>query len=134
MVYSTYKKQRILFWFSQGLRAPAIAKALEEEKLRCSRYGIHKFLKVYQATGSIARQPGSGRHSKITSEIKRIVEEQMRLDDVECFSASDRAFAFMHTSTFSHQVSTATFALMTCTLERSAHVPFRSVFHTVPYV
>lgn len=81
MVYSTYKKQRIIYWFNQGLKAPSIAKALEEERLSCSRCGIAKFLKVYQATGSIARQPGSGRPSKITAEIKRIVEGQMRLDD-----------------------------------------------------
>ena len=81
MVYSTYKKQRILFWFNQGLKPPSIAKALEEERLSYSRYGVTKFLKEYQATGSIVRQPGSGRPSKITAEIKRIVEEQMRLYD-----------------------------------------------------
>ena len=81
MVYSAYKKQRILYWFNKGLKAPSIAKALQEERLRCSRNGIAKFLKVYRATGSIARQPGSGRPSKITVEIKRIVEEQMKLDD-----------------------------------------------------
>ena len=71
----------ILYWFNQGLKAPSIAKALEEERLGCLRCGIAKFLKVYQATGSIARQPGSGRLSKITPEMKHIVEEQMRLDD-----------------------------------------------------
>ena len=32
-------------------------------------------------TGSIARQPGSGRPSKVTAEIKELVEAQMRLDD-----------------------------------------------------
>ena len=78
MVYLTYKKQRILYWFNQG---PSIAKALEEERLSCSKCGIPQFLKVYQSTGSIARQPGSGRPSKITTEIKHIVEEQMRWDD-----------------------------------------------------
>ena len=81
MVYSAYKKQRILYWFNNGLKAPSIAKAFQEERLRCSRCGIAKFLKVYRATGSIARQPGSGRPTKITVEIKRIVEEQMKLDD-----------------------------------------------------
>ena len=81
MVYSTYKKQRILYHYSRGLRAPTIAKVLEQEKLKCSRVGIAKFLKVYESTGSIARQPGSGRPSKITAEIRQIVEEQMRLDD-----------------------------------------------------
>ena len=72
MVYSASKKQRILYWFNQGLKAPSIA---------CSGCGITKFLKVNKATGSIARQPGSSRPSKIIEEIKRIVKEQMRLDD-----------------------------------------------------
>jgi hypothetical protein len=59
--------------FNEGLKAPSIAKALQKERLRCSRCGINKFL--------IARQPGSGRPSKITIKIKRIVEEQMQFDD-----------------------------------------------------
>ena len=44
------------------------------------RYVIDKFIKVCDTTGSIARQPGSGRTSKVTAEIK-VVEVQMRLDD-----------------------------------------------------
>ena len=81
MVYSSYKKQRILYLYSQGLKAPTIAKELKKEKLKCSRFGIDKFIKVYETTGSIARQPGSGRPSKVTAEIKELVEAQMRLDD-----------------------------------------------------
>ena len=81
MVFSTYKKQRILFFASQGLKPPAIAKELRKEDLNCSRIGIYKFLKKYEATGSIGRRFGSGRPSKITAEIKQIVEEQMRADD-----------------------------------------------------
>ena len=81
MVYSTYNKQRILHFASLGLRPPAIAKELQKEKLKCSRVGVHKFLKHYQETGSIGRKVGSGRPSKVTVEIKQIVEDQMRLDD-----------------------------------------------------
>ena len=81
MVFSTYKKQRILFFASRGLKAPAIAKELRKEDLHCSRVGIYNFLKKYEATGSIGRRVGSGRPSKITAEIKEIVEEQMRADD-----------------------------------------------------
>ena len=40
-----------------------------------------KFLKRYIVTGTIVRQPGSGRPSHVTEEIKQIVEVQMRLDD-----------------------------------------------------
>ena len=72
MVYSTYKKQRILYLHSQGLKAPIIVKVLAQDKLKCSRVGVAKFLNVYDATGSITRQPGSGRPSKITAEIKGI--------------------------------------------------------------
>ena len=81
MVYSEYKKQRILYFHAQGYKPPTIEKLLHEENLRCSRVGIYKFLKVYHATGSIARRPGSGRPSKITAEIMTIVEQQMRTDD-----------------------------------------------------
>ena len=81
MVFSTYKKQRILFFTLRGLKAPDIAKELQKEKINCSRVGIYKFLKKYEATGSIGRRVGSGRPSKITAKIKQIVEEQMRADD-----------------------------------------------------
>ena len=43
--------------------------------------GILKFLKKFKETGCIQRRPGSGRPSKISAEIKEIVEEQMRADD-----------------------------------------------------
>ena len=46
-----------------------------------SRRGIGKFLKRYEVSGTIARRAGSGRPTKITSEVKQIVEEQMRCDD-----------------------------------------------------
>ena len=37
-------------------------------------WNSYKFLKKYEATGSISRRVGSGRPSKITAEIKQIVE------------------------------------------------------------
>ena len=43
--------------------------------------GIAKFLKKFQETGNIKRRTRSGRPSKVTSEIKQVVEEQMCLDD-----------------------------------------------------
>jgi len=43
--------------------------------------GITKFLKKVKATGSISRSPGSGHPSKITGEVKEIVEAKMREDD-----------------------------------------------------
>ena len=81
MVYSAYKKQRILHFYSKGYKAPTIQKFLAAENLVCSRVGIAKFIKVFERTGSICRQPGSGRPSKVTREVKELVEQQMRLDD-----------------------------------------------------
>ena len=80
-MYSTYKRQRILYHFNQGNKAPTIARLLHAERLSASRRGIHKFLTKYLQTGLIARRPGSGRPSKITAEVKTIVEEQMQADD-----------------------------------------------------
>ena len=81
MVYSTYKRQRILRHYFDGHKAPTIAKLLWEEGLKASCVGIAKFLTKFWETGSIRRRFGSGRPSKIAAEIKRAVEEQMRLDD-----------------------------------------------------
>ena len=39
------------------------------------------FGKHYQEIGSIARKRGSGRLSKVTSRVKKLVEEQMQRDD-----------------------------------------------------
>ena len=79
---SSYTKLRIIWYHSQGYKPYTIAKLLCEcDGVRVSRYGIAKFLKVYHATGSIRRRPGSGWISKITAEIKELVEQQMQQDD-----------------------------------------------------
>ena len=66
---------------TQGHKPPTIKKLLEQEKLKCSGVGIYKFLKIYHVTGSIGRRVGSGRPSKITAKIKKLVEDQMKIDD-----------------------------------------------------
>ena len=76
-VYSCYKKLRILFFRSKGLKAPEIEKRLLKEGMLASRQEIHDFIKRYEITGSIRRRPGSGQKSKVTDEIKAIVDEQM---------------------------------------------------------
>ena len=81
MMFSSYKKQRILYFFSKAYKAPTIVKLMRDEGLQCSRVGIAKFLKKFRETGTIKRRAGSGRPPKVTAEIKRLVEEQMRLDD-----------------------------------------------------
>ena len=42
---------------------------------------VAKFLRHYTDMGAISRKPGSGRPSKMTADIKRIVDEQMTRDN-----------------------------------------------------
>ena len=81
IVYSTYELQRILQLHDSGLRPPTIAKVLQEEGKQCSRVGVYKFIKRYKQSGSILRRPGSGRPSRITAEVKAIVDQRMAEDD-----------------------------------------------------
>ena len=82
MVYSWYVKRRILHYYQQGRRPPTICKLLKKERtINTTRAGIAKFIQKFERTGSIARTPGSGRPTKISEEMRAIVEEQMREDD-----------------------------------------------------
>lgn len=81
MVYSLYKKERILHFYSQGLKPPTIMTELAAEGIIVSRRGIYKFLKKFEATGCLLRSPGSGRPTKITNSVKRFVEDRMKMDD-----------------------------------------------------
>ena len=67
--------------YQNGFKPPKIAKIQSEEGLPGSREEIHKFLRKFQETGCLNRHPGSGRPSKLTVEIQRLVEEQMKQDD-----------------------------------------------------
>ena len=80
-MYSSYKRQRILHFDRLGYKPPKISRLLQEDGLIASRVGIYKFLRKFNETGGIARRPGSGRPTKITDEVKFLVERQMREDD-----------------------------------------------------
>ena len=54
-----------------------IAKLLRREGIWSSRVGISKFLRKFDETGNFNRCVGSGRPSKVTREIKQVVEQQM---------------------------------------------------------
>ena len=62
MLFSTYKKLRIVFFHRKGLKAPEIGKRLFEEGMMTSRQGIHRFIKRFGTTSSISR---SGQLSKV---------------------------------------------------------------------
>ena len=69
-MFSSYKRQRILYYYFLGYKAPTIVELLRKEKLFASRQGVQKFLRHYQRSGTIGRSPGSGRRSKITEQIR----------------------------------------------------------------
>ena len=81
MVYSEYMKLRILFYHFKGLKAPIIARYLQAENINCARQNVAIFIKKYRQIKSIRRRSGSGRPSKLTAEVKAIVEEETRKDD-----------------------------------------------------
>ena len=81
MVFSTYTKQCILYFYSQGLKTLAITKRLLEESISCSRVGVAGFLARYESTAMINRCPGSGCPSVITDETKELVKAQMLRND-----------------------------------------------------
>ena len=59
-----------------------MGKRLFEEGMMASRQGIHKFIKRFEATGSISRKQGSGRLSKVTEVVKATVDVQMKADNI----------------------------------------------------
>ena len=81
MVYSSYKKQRIVHFHTQGFKVPTIVKLLPQENLTSSRTWVGKFSKHYVETGGLGKRPGSGRPAKIMPVIKELVDKQMRRDD-----------------------------------------------------
>lgn len=81
MPFSDYKKQRILCLYRQGYKPPTTSCLMGEESLKASKRGVVKFIKKFEETNCITRTPGSGRPSKVTADIKAIVEERMRQDD-----------------------------------------------------
>ncbi len=81
MVFNDYTKQRILIFHSHGYRAPTITRKLQDEGITVSRRGVAKFLSRFWETGTTRRKEGSSRPTKITSQVKQLIETQMRLDD-----------------------------------------------------
>lgn len=81
MVLSMYEKQRILFYYRNGLKPAEIASAFRVEGMYTCRSTVGRFLKRFLATGTISRKEGSGRPSKITEEVLELVEQAMKADD-----------------------------------------------------
>ena len=72
MFFSDYVKERILFYHRSKKNSAQIVRCLAEEGHTASKVGVMKFLRRYRETGTIARVPGTGRASKVTSEIRMV--------------------------------------------------------------
>ena len=82
MVLTLYAKQRILFHYYNGSSSSnRIKKLLEEDGIITSRVTVWKFIHHFRETQCISRKEGSGRPTKITTEVKRFVSAQMEEDD-----------------------------------------------------
>ena len=79
--YSEYTKQLVVYHHRHGLKPGDISRILQEEGIMASRRGIAKFVAKFIESGSVAQEPGSGRPSKATAEVRKIIEEAMRMDD-----------------------------------------------------
>ena len=69
------------FSLAQQLQGTTIAKFLAKENLPATRQGIQKFLKKYEECGTIGRREGAGRKTKISAEVRRLVDDKMIDDD-----------------------------------------------------
>lgn len=81
MVYNKYTKQRILFYLTLGLSSYQIQHELRNKGCKAMRQEIAKFVKRYHQSGMIKRKPGSGRPTKITEEVLKIVEDSTLEND-----------------------------------------------------
>ena len=81
-MYSVYKCLRILSLAKDGYNAPTIVKLLVDEDLKIRSQGVLKFQKKYEATGTIDYEGRrNGRKTKLTSEIKSLIDNKMESDD-----------------------------------------------------
>ena len=81
MVLSTYSKQRILYYYRNGLRPSQILSALRVEGIISCRQTVSRFILRFLARGTISRKEGSGRPSVITDRVLQLVEQAMKSDD-----------------------------------------------------
>ena len=83
MVLSVYAKQRIvhLVYVEGRDNRVEVARLLHKEGIVTTRKSVAAFLRRYEIDGTIERRQGSGRPTKLSMEVLRIVEIQMRTDD-----------------------------------------------------
>ena len=83
MVLTTYAKQRIVQLREDHMTVSAIAEQLSKEGIRVSVRGINGVLSRYRTTGSVLRQPGSGRKSVLQDSCVQALVDRWMTDDDE---------------------------------------------------
>lgn len=126
MAYLDYKIQRILFCCCTGKNLQQIVQSLAEGHI-ATKASVAKFLICYDKTEIIACAPGRGQKSKVTAEVKQMVEEQMERNDEiteSCRSCLARKVMNVHavSTLFVSHLILCTFCRVTCTF--SAVVPY----------
>ena len=97
-------KRVILYLSSKGWTASSISShLLDVYQVQLSRQSINRFLAYYRLSKSLSRKPGSGRRSKVTLEVKRIVEAKMQSDDENTATQLQQAYKAVG-STFACQL------------------------------
>ena len=81
MVYSDYVKQRILVFYRFKKNCSQIIRCLAEVGYTVSKADVLKFLHHYRETGTIAHAPGTDQASKLTDQLREIIEDQMKKND-----------------------------------------------------
>ena len=76
-----YTKRRALYFASKGLNCCAISRALASEDLSYTPKSVFVLIKKCNQGEGISRKPRSGRPTKITQQVKDLIEEQMQIDD-----------------------------------------------------
>ena len=85
-----YKKERVVFYAAQGLRAAAISRALANAGIMYSATSVSHVLMKLSNGQSIARKPGPGRPTKTSQQVKDLIEDQMRKDNETTASELNR--------------------------------------------
>ena len=76
-----YTKRRALYFASKRLNCCAISRALASEDLSYTPKSVFVLIKKCNRGEGISRKPGSDRPTKITQQVKDLIEEQMQTDD-----------------------------------------------------
>ena len=78
---SIYTRTRIELLQKEGLHPAGIFKVLKREGLSVSFPSVARIVKKLQTTGTLANLPRSGRPSKLSTEAKAFIDQQMRKND-----------------------------------------------------